>query len=101
MPNYRLAGFHLPSEAEWESEPSCADYCKGSGPVGFENAAGNFVNLARQEGNLVFEFPRYERGTFTLVLLDPQRQQVSEPFVLELDSDSDRRKWFYIHFHRQ
>ena len=100
MPNYRLAGFHSPSKAEWESVPSCDHYCKGSAPVAYMNDSNELINIPRQEGNLVFEFPRYERGTFTLVLLDPQRQQASEPFVLELDSDSDRRKWFYMHFNQ-
>lgn len=100
LANYRLAGFHSPTQSEWESIPSCDHFCKGSAPVAASDESGNLVQLTRQEGNLVFEYPRYEDGVFTLVLLDPQRNQVSEPFTINMDNDSDDRRWYYMHFAR-
>jgi len=51
-----------------------------------------------QEGNLVFEAPFYKTGTWSLMLIDPQGQQASEVFKLEIDDD--HRQWFYYRFGR-
>lgn len=89
LPGYRMVGTHSPTGAGHQSEPSCAYLCKASGPKG---------EFLIQEGNLVFEAPFYDTGTWLLVLIDPQGRQVSE--VLKIEIDSTRKKWYFYHFNR-
>jgi hypothetical protein len=89
VPGYRMVGTHSPSGASHQSEPSCDHLCKGSGPKG---------EFLIQEGNLVFEAPFYDTGTWSLMLVDPQGQQVSD--VLKIEIDRQQKKWFFYHFNR-
>lgn len=101
LPNYKLVGFHSPTGLNWESLPSCDHICKASGPPGVHNNEGELIEkFLIQEGNLFIEFPFYEDGVFTFMLVDPQGHQASEVLQLEMDSDSDSRKWFYLRFNR-
>ncbi len=87
VPGYRMVGTHSPTGASHQSEPSCDYLCKASGPKG---------EFLIQEGNLVFEAPFYDTGTWSLMLVDPQGRQVSE--VLKIEIDSQDKKWFFYHF---
>jgi hypothetical protein len=89
VPGYRMVGTHSPTGASHQSEPSCDHLCKASGPKG---------EFLIQEGNLVFEAPFYDTGTWSLMLVDPQGRQVSE--VLKIDVDSKNKKWFFYHFNQ-
>ncbi|NIP23334.1 MAG: hypothetical protein GWO38_05805 [Phycisphaerae bacterium] len=101
LPNYKLVGFHSPTGRNWESLPSCNHICKASGPPGVHDDEGELIErFLIQEGNIFIEFPFYEDGVFTFMLVDPQGRQASEVLQLELDSSSDNRKWFYLHFSR-
>lgn len=86
LPGYRIVGNHRPTGAGHQSEPSCNYLCKASGPKGA---------FTVQEGNLVFEAPFYDTGTWSLVLLDPQGRQASELFKVEIDAEE--KMWFYYH----
>jgi len=90
LPGYRMIGTHYPTGAHIKSEPSCAEICRGSGP--------RVEDYLIQEGNLVFEAFFYDTGTWSLMLIDPQGNQVSE--VINIDIDIKNRKWFYYHFNR-
>ena len=90
LPGYRMIGTHYPTGAHIESEPSCVEICRGSGP--------RVEDYLIQEGNLVFEAFFYDTGTWSLMLIDPQGNQVSE--VFHVDIDIKKRKWFYYHFNR-
>jgi hypothetical protein len=89
VPGYRMVGTHSPTGAGHQSEPSCDHLCKASGPKG---------EFLIQEGNLVFEAPFYDTGTWSLMLVDPQGRQVSD--VLKIDIDSKHKKWFFYHFNQ-
>jgi hypothetical protein len=89
VPGYRMVGTHSPTGAGHQSEPSCDHLCKASGPKG---------EFLIQEGNLVFEAPFYDTGTWSLMLVDPQGRQVSD--VLKIEVDSQQRKWFFYHFNQ-
>ncbi len=90
LPGYRLMGTHYPTGAHIESEPSCAYLCRASGP--------SLEDALIQEGNLVFEAFFYDTGYWSLVLVDPQGNQVSE--VFNIDIDIKKRKWFYYLLNR-
>lgn len=90
LPGYRLVGTHYPTGANIKSEPSCPKLCRGSGP--------RIEDYLIQEGNLVFEAFFYDTGTWSLMLVDGQGQQVSEVFNINIDIKD--RKWFYYHFNR-
>ncbi len=90
LPGYRLIGTHYPTGAHINSEPSCTYLCRASGP--------DVEDALIQEGNLVFEAFFYDTGYWSLVLVDPQGNQVSE--VFNIDIDIKKRKWFYYHFNR-
>jgi hypothetical protein len=90
LPGYRLVGTHYPTGANVKSEPSCPKLCRGSGP--------RVEDYLIQEGNLVFEAFFYDTGTWSLMLVDGQGQQVSEVFHVSIDIKD--RKWFYYHFNR-
>ena len=45
------------------------------------------------ESNLVFEYPRFETGTWQLKLIDSQGNQASP--VFELTLDGEKREWYY------
>lgn len=90
LPGYRMIGTHYPTGATVHSEPSCPYLCKASGP--------NIEDYLIQEGNLAFEAFFYDTGTWSLVIVDPQGQQASE--VFQIDIDIKKRMWFYYHFGR-
>ena len=90
LPGYRLIGTHYPTGANIKSEPSCVHLCRASGP--------KVEDYLIQESNLVFEAFFYDTGYWTLVLVDPQGNQASEVFNVEIDIK--KRKWFFYHFNR-
>jgi len=98
---HRIVGTHSPSGQYFESAPSCHDLCKASGPKASATLCCNEYCTpeagtqlpAVQEGNVVFEAPVYETGVYSLVVTDPQGQQVSN--VIEIPIDYENRKWFY------
>lgn len=93
---YKLVGTHSPTGYQWESDPSCPNLCKASGPESYTNPDGDEVKFQIQEANLVFESPAYDTGTWTLMLVDSYGQQVSDIFQLTLDGD--KKEWFYYHY---
>ncbi|GAB4534632.1 MAG: hypothetical protein Kow0063_17950 [Anaerolineae bacterium] len=90
LPGYRLVGTHYPTGVNIKSEPSCAYLCRASGP--------KVEDSLIQEANLVFEAFFYDTGTWSMMLVDGQGQQVSEVFHVNIDIKD--RKWFYYHFNR-
>ena len=99
--NYRLIGFHSTLDLNWESAPSCDHICKASAPVGVHDDDGNLVQaFARQEGNLTFEFPHYEDGTLTLVLVNHEGSQVAEPIQITLNKADGERRWYFVHYNQ-
>ena len=108
LPSYRIVGTHSPSDLAVESGPSCVDLCKASGPkTGCEPVCDTrctpvgttTAGYPVQEGNVVFEAFAYETGVWSLVVADPQGNQVSAVFQIEVDSE--RRQWFYYRFDLQ
>ncbi len=107
LPGYRIVGTHSPTDLAVESEPSCADLCKASGPkTGCEpvcdtqcTPVATTTGAPVQEGNVVFEAFAYETGVWSLVVADPQGNQVSDVFQIEIDFE--RRQWFYYRFDLQ
>ena len=101
LANYKMIGSHSPTGVNWESLPSCNHWCKASGPPGISNKEGTLLKqFSIREGNLVFEFPFYEEGVFSLMLVDPQGRQASEVFQLKLEGGDKERKWFFVRFNR-
>ncbi len=105
---YRLVGTHNPSGLSYESQPSCPDLCEASGPkIEPEECCNSLCTPTYddwedytpppliQEGNVKFEAPIYETGSYTIKLLDPQGQQVSETVTVPIDYN-DRRWFFYV-----
>jgi hypothetical protein len=91
LPGYRMTGTS-PTGLRFESELSCDHLCRASGPKEEDRLV--------QEGNLVFEAPIYEVGTWSLILVDSQGQQAAE--VLEIETLlPHKRRWFYCHFGHQ
>jgi hypothetical protein len=90
LPGYRIVGTHYPTGANVKSAPSCSYLCKASGP--------DFEDWLIQESNVAFEAFFYDTGTWALILVDPQGNQVSEVFYINIDIKD--RKWFYYHFNR-
>jgi hypothetical protein len=90
LPGYRIVGTHYPTGANIKSPPSCSYLCKASGP--------NVEDWLIQQSNVAFEAFFYDTGTWVLILVDPQGNQVSE--VLHINIDIKDRKWFYYHFNR-
>ena len=88
LAGYRIVGTHVPSKRYFESQPSCPDLCKASGPKAVDSNV--------QEGNVAFEADMYDTGAYFLVVQDPQGQQVSD--VIQVPVDADHRQWFFYHF---
>ena len=108
LPGYRIVGTHSPSGLAVESEPSCVDLCRASGPkdgcepvcdTSCTPVATTTTGYPVQEGNVVFEAYAYETGVWSLVVADPQGGQVSDVFQIEIDIE--RRQWFYYRFDLQ
>lgn len=93
---YKLVGTHSPTGRQLESGVSCPDLCKASGVEAIYDENGNEVKFQVQKGNLVFEAPTYDTGTWSLMLVDSHGQQASEIFQLELNSE--QKQWFYYEF---
>ena len=101
---YRIVGTHQPSGLTFESAPSCYDLCKASGPRLSTTLCCNPQCTPEasslppnvQEGNVAFEAPVYETGTYYLKILDPQGQQVSDIVVVPIDAQ--QKQWFYFVF---
>jgi hypothetical protein len=101
LPGYKMVGKHQPTGRTWESLPTCAHLCKASGPGAITDAEGKVKEkFSIREGNLFFDPPVYETGTWSLVVLDPQGRQASEYFELKLVNKEDERFWFYMEFGR-
>jgi hypothetical protein len=98
---YRIVGTHYPSGITFESPPSCDFLCKASGATisvtpccnALCTPAAGSLPPDVQSGNVAFEAPIYETGTYSLRLIDPQGQQVSD--VLQVPIDVNDRNWFY------
>ena len=107
LPGYRIVGTHSPSDLAVESAPSCVDLCKASGPkTDCEpvcdtqcTPVATTTGYPIQEGNVVFEAYAYETGVWSLVVADPEGNQVSDVFQIEIDFE--RRQWFYYRFDLQ
>jgi len=98
QPGYKLKGTFSPSGFNFESPPSCPDLCKASGVEAITDDNGNVTYFGVQKGNLVFEAPIYETGTWSVMLVDPNGQQASE--ILTIETNIDDRQWFYYEFTR-
>ncbi len=96
QPGYKLVGTHSPTGAHWESPPSCPDLCKASGVEAITDSNGNVVRFEVQKGNVAFEAPTYDTGTWSVWLIDPNGQQVSETINIQIDHEN--RKWYYYQF---
>ncbi len=105
VPGYRIVGTHSPSGLAVESGPSCDHLCKASGPkVVDEPGCGKPVACTAtgrpgQEGNVVFEAFAYDTGVWSLVVADPEGNQVSDVFQIEINYE--QRQWFYYRFDLQ
>lgn len=98
-PGYKLVGTHSPTGMQWESPPACPDLCKASGPEAIYDEDGKKVKtFSVQKGNLAFEAPVYETGTWSLMLVDSRGQQMSAVFQITLDSQ--KKQWFFYQFNR-
>ncbi|MGQ9501417.1 MAG: hypothetical protein ACUVSJ_00120 [Anaerolineae bacterium] len=103
---YRIVGIHQPSGLTFESPPSCWDLCKASGPrISTTPCCNEFCTPIPsslppdvQEGNVAFEAPIYETGSYQIRLLDPQGQPVSE--TIEIPIDANNKKWFFFVFNQ-
>lgn len=94
---YRLVGSHQPTGFNFEGASSCDHLCKTSSLGEIYDGDGNIIHRqAYQAGNLVFEAPRYDTGTWTLRLVDAQGRQASDIFQVSLDFE--KKKWIYMHF---
>jgi len=105
LPGYRIVGTHSPSGLAVESGPSCDHLCKASGPKVMDEpvcgtpVACTVTGSPVQEGNVVFEAFAYEAGVWSLVVADPEGNQVSDVFQIEINYE--RRQWFYYRFDLQ
>ncbi len=105
LPGYRIVGTHSPSGLAVESGPSCDHLCKASGPKGVDEpdcgtpVACTATGRPVQEGNVVFEAFAYETGVWSLVVADPEGNQVSDVFQIEINYE--QRQWFYYRFDLQ
>ncbi len=103
---YRLVGTHQPSGLTFESPPSCWDLCKASGPrISTTPCCNEFCTPIPsslpphvQEGNVAFEAPIYETGSYQIRVLDPQGQPVSD--IIEIPIDANDKKWFFLVFNQ-
>lgn len=96
QPGYKLVGTHSPTGVTAESAPSCPDLCKASGVESITDESGNIVRFEIQKGNVQFETQTYDTGTWTIWVVDPNGQQVSEPINIQIDHEN--RKWYYYEF---
>jgi hypothetical protein len=108
LPGYRIVGTHSPSGLAVESEPSCVDLCKASGPKIVSEpvcdsrctpVGTTSTGYPVQEGNVVFEVYAYENGVWSLVVADPEGNQISDVFQIEINYE--QRQWFYYRFDLQ
>jgi hypothetical protein len=83
---YRLIMTKAPSGATYKGPPSCPYICKANGPEG----------SILERGNMVLEVP-YESGVVSLMIVNPQGQQVSDVFQITTNVDNDQW-WFYYRF---
>ena len=103
---YRIVGTHQPSGLTFESPPSRWDLCKASGPrISTTPCCNEFCTPIPsslppdvQEGNVAFEAPIYETGSYQIRLLDPQGQPVSD--LIEIPIDANDKKWFFFVFNQ-
>ena len=105
---YRIQGTHQPSGLTFESELSCPDMCKASGPHIEPEPCCNDLCTPEwdewvlppmiQEGNVVFEAPLYDTGIYEIRILDGQGQPVSNVFPIPIDYND--RYWFFYVFNR-
>jgi len=103
---YRIVGTHQPSGLTFESPPSCWDLCKASGPrISTTPCCNEFCTPIPsslppeiQEGNVAFEAPIYETGSYQIRLLDSQGQPVSN--LIEIPIDANDKKWFFFVFNQ-
>jgi hypothetical protein len=79
----KVVGDHQPSGTHWESQPSCFDFCKVNGIAG-----------TRKFGNVTFEPPSYETGTWYLRVVDGGGAQVSDVIPIQVDFNSPG--WFFM-----
>jgi hypothetical protein len=101
---YRIVGTHYPSGITFESPPSCDFLCKASGATISVTPCCNQLCTPEasglppdvQSGNVVFEAPIYETGTYALRVVNPQGQQISDVFQIPIDIND--RKWFFYVF---
>ena len=96
QPSYKLVGTHSPTGSHWESPPSCPDLCKASGVEAITDSNGNVVRFEVQKGNVAFEAPIYDTGVWSVWLVDPNGQQVSD--TINIPIDHENRKWYYYQF---
>ena len=108
LPGYRIVGTHSPSGLAVESGPSCNHLCKASGPKVMDEPACDSrctpvacttTGGPVQEGNVVFEAFAYETGVWSLVVADPEGNQVSD--VFQIETNYEQRHWFYYRFDLQ
>ncbi|MGC8879842.1 MAG: hypothetical protein ACP5R2_11525 [Anaerolineae bacterium] len=103
---YRIVGTHQPSGLTFESPPSCWDLCKASGPrISTTPCCNEYCTPISsslpphiQEGNVAFEAPIYETGSYQIRLLDPQGQPASD--LIEIPIDANDKKWFFLVFNQ-
>lgn len=96
QPGYKLKGTFSPSGFNFESTPSCPDLCKASGVESITDDSGNVTYFGVQKGNVAFEAPIYENGTWQIMLVDEEGRQASE--VLTIETNLEDRQWFYYEF---
>ena len=98
QPGYKLVGTHSPTGGTAESPPSCPGLCKASGVESITDESGNIVRFGVQKGNVQLETQTYDTGTWTIWVVDPNGQQVSEPINIQIDHEN--RKWYYYEFEK-
>ncbi len=96
QPGYKLVGVHSPTGLHAESAPSCPDLCKASGVESITDDNGNVIRFEVQKGNVQLETQTYDTGVWSVWLVDPNGQQVSE--TVNIPIDHENRKWYYYQF---
>ncbi len=96
QPGYKLVGTHSPTGATWESPLSCPDLCKASGVESVTDDNGNVIRFEIQKGNVAFEAPTYDTGTWSVWVVDANGQKVSK--TINIPIDHENRKWYFYEF---
>ncbi|OQY42829.1 MAG: hypothetical protein B6242_15765 [Anaerolineaceae bacterium 4572_78] len=79
----KIIGDHTPSGVHHVSSPSCYDFCKMSGMQGSVKA-----------GNVTFEPPLYETGTWNLYAVDGGGGQISD--VISIPVSTESKSWYFV-----